>query len=243
MKQRLQQALVTAEVRQITTTTLSPVLDKHLHHLKLPPDHRLHLLVRSIAWHQKRQTPAERLQELASELARLWHAVENQQERDLYLFLLHSLGLRDELQGILTTLQEDIQRLNTQIHALDRKQKTANTHEEVRSYRKTMRQQQRLQAVQVTERTLYQQVLDALPRASAAPQQEQCSWAEKVVSAMHVGQRQFNRTYALTGDEIAALKPQIRLLLALAAVQLIQTARQRKTVWEMIAGQAKEQAG
>jgi hypothetical protein len=188
MKQRLQHAMVTEALRFITRDTLSKELDAALKDLTLPPNHRLHLLDRSIAWHENRKKPEPRLQELSRELARLWQGVENKQEQKLYLLLISNLGLRHELDALRSSLQQ-----------------------------------------QETSRTLYQQVIDALQ-----PAQQQASWTEQVVQRVQAANAETTRPYELSDEEITHVQPQIRLLLALAAVQLIQSARQRSTMWEMI---------
>jgi uncharacterized small protein (DUF1192 family) len=230
MKQRLQHAMVTEALRSLTCDTLSKELDAALKDLTLPPNHRLHLLARSIAWHEKRQHPEPRLQELARELARLWQRVENKQEQKLYLLLISNLGLRHELDTLHSSLQQEIERLNKEYNARNSQRKAAQSKEEERIHRNAMRQQQQQQrAVQETSRTLYQQVIDALQ-----PAQQQDSWTEQVVQRVQAANEQTTRPYELSDEERADMQPQIRLLLALTAVQLIQSARQRSTMWEMI---------
>jgi uncharacterized small protein (DUF1192 family) len=232
MKQRLQHAIVIEALRSITRETLSKELDAALKDLTLPPNHRLHLLARSIAWHQKRQEPEPRLQELARELARLWQRVENNQEQQLYLLLISNLSLRYELDALHSSLQEEIKRLDKEYNARDSQRKAAQSKEEERIHRNAMRQQQQQRSVQETSRTLYQQVMDKVNELQ--PAQQQASWIEQVLQRVQDANAETTRPYELSDEERTHLRPQVRLLLALAAVQLIQTAKQRSTMREMI---------
>jgi hypothetical protein len=232
MKQRLQHAIMREALRSITRDTLSKELDAALKDLILPPNHRLHLLARSIAWHENRQKPESRLQELARELARLWRRVENEQEQKLYLFLISNLGLRYELDALHSSLQEEIECLNKEYNTRDSQRKAAQSKEEERIHRNAMRQQQQQRSVQETRLKLYQQVIDKVNELQ--PAQQQASWIEQVLQRVQDANEETTRPYELSDEERTDMQPQIRLLLALAVVQLIQTARQRSTMRKMI---------
>ncbi len=234
MKQRLQHAIVREALRSITRETLSEELDEALKDLTLPPNHRLHLLARSIAWHQKRQRPELRLRELAGELARLWQHVENQQERRLYLLLINNLGLWDELAALCSSLQQGIDRIAREYNTLDAARKSAPNKEEERRYRTAMRHQQQQRAVQETNLQVYQQVIEAVNKSQPTQQQQQPSWVDRALQRVQNANEQTARPYNLSDEERTHLRPQIRLRLALAAVQLIQTARRREQVRQMV---------
>lgn len=234
MKQRLQHALVAAVVRDVLSRTISDALDRELRDLRLPPNNRLHLLSNSIAWHTKRQKPGQRLRELACELARLWHSVENPQERKFYIFLLTNLGLRHELQAVCTTLQADITGKEKKKQALDAQYKAAQTPADQRRYRTDQRHLMQQKTVKEAELDLYQQVVETL-KPDPSP------WITLVLNRLRHENTTIRGSYELSDEDITKITPQIRLLLALAAVQLVQTARQRETMRELIREHEMEQ--
>jgi hypothetical protein len=168
---------------------------------KIESDHRLSQIATSLAWHAKRRLPAERLEAGARELARLWERAGrgDDGEAGLYLLLVRMLGLDAELRLLRQRLAE-------------RRDGLEHTLRGERDPRR-QRQIEREQRPQIHALNVDIERYDAMLKAVAAPRPNAVPpWVESVAGRLR-----------LPSELAATWRPQLRLRMALAAVQTVQT--------------------
>jgi hypothetical protein len=168
----------------------------------LPP-HRLSQLATGFAWHAKRGEPTERLEEGAHEIARLWERAgeAGPGERGLYLLLIRKLGLEHELRQI----QQRVKEKQTDL------EQTVASERDPRKQRQIERDQRPMMRKLREEEELYGRALKALGKHQIANDDGR-PWLDQIALKRQLSTEQSMRW-----------RPELRLRLALAAVQTVQT--------------------
>lgn len=165
------------------------------------PNHRLSQLAGAFAWHADRPQPAARLEAGVVELARLWERAGENPERELYLFLLSKLGLGEELQQISGRVQKQREEL----------EHTAMGESDLRKRRQIERNQRARRRELAGAVNLYNRVLKADTQAAPADAPD-TPWFDELGSGLR-----------LPPEVAERWRPELRLRLAIAAVQTLQT--------------------
>lgn len=201
---------ITCELEQMlramrqSNDPVAPIADMFL-------NHRISQIATSVAWHETRRDPASRLQELARELARLWQkAGKNSPEAVFYVALVIRLDLSHELARASETLQHQIKTIQ---YTIDEERDEKQRRELAR------RERGRLQQYRA-EKQVYEDVIDAVKRLAGqtVPASGEMPYAlprEPWTPPPPDGD--------MTPAEYEHWKPLMRLLLALAVVQSLQT--------------------
>lgn len=236
-EERIERAQVRAAVRTVSLTVTNE-MDAALHALLTSdpqaerlPNHRVNQLVRAVAWHTTRPTATARLEELAATLMRLWTKVGPMHPQgQVYLLLARQLGMAHELQAVQAASQAEIARLDEQRAHLQARMNQVSRPEHLRGYRADLRHGEQQRSLLAAELHNVQAMRQALEAEAPGPDQPvPLRWEPQVRRMMRMGPERYDRW-----------RPDIRLFLALVAVQVVQTAPRRHTMRAYLVQQARE---
>jgi hypothetical protein len=178
------------------------------------PNHRLSQLATSLAWHADRPGAAERLREGAAELARLWARCGERVDGDgrLYLFLVRKLGLDGELEQLKREAEARLLDHESEIAGLPDARQRAQKERNLRP------QMQRLGETIDSYQRLLKAVAELTAEVGGAG-----AWVDQLTA-----------TRLLAAEQVAAWRAELRLRLALAALQSVQALQNTRMLQEQI---------